>query len=192
MKRKLLLLFFIIFIATLSIFSLKNVKADEGVENYSIDYLLKHYNAVALGTKENNILNEFKQSIQGTNKGDIKNLNVEGPVLARGEYANKVNENVDFDKMYAQVMNESQMLVDMTEYRINDYYINIDSPGVYMINNTSKSNNGYQGECNSNGEYISDSYNGYNKIININNYNPNKYYVFNLMDAMIIMRIIKY
>ena len=144
MKKKIgLLVLLVIGIVGTVILSTNDVNAENSNENYSIDYLLRHYNAVTFGTKENNILTEYKQTIQGTNKGDIKNLNVEGPVLARGNYPNKVNENVDFDKMYAQVMNESQMLVDKTEYTINDYYINIDKPGIYMINNTAKTNNNH-------------------------------------------------
>ena len=180
MKKKMgLVLLIIIGIILVGLLQSNEVKADESNEKYSIDYLLRHYNAVTLGTKENNILTEYKQTIQGTNKGDIKNLTVEGPVLARGEYPNKVNENVDFDKMYAQVMNESQMLVDMTEYHINDYYINVDKPGIYMINNTAKSSGDY---------HLTDAnYSDYYKVdyttINIKNYNPNQFYVFNIMDT---------
>ena len=165
------------------VLSTNNVKAEGSNEKYSIDYLLKNYNAVTLGTKNNNIINEYKQTIQGTNKGDIKNLTVEGPVLASGEYANKVNENVNFEKMYAQLMNESRTLVDMTEYHINDYYINIDKPGIYMLNNTSKSTN-YYTVFNNNAGTGTQEYIYYNNI-NINNYQSDKYYIINIMDSMI-------
>ncbi len=185
MKKKIVISLVLLVAITVCIINIGKVEAEESNEKYSIDYLLKHYNAVTLGTKDNNILTEYQQKIQGTNKGDIKNLNVEGPVLARGEYANKVNEDVDFDKMYAQVMNESQMLVDMTEYHINDYYINVDKPGIYMINNTAKytflswNYNNNDGTSYTNKEI-------YYNTININDYNPQKYYVFNIMDSMAI------
>ena len=79
---------------------MKSVYA-ETFDEYSIDFLLRNYNAVAIGSKNNNQITEYKKYIQGTNKGDIKNLNFEGAVLARGNYPNKINNNIDFDKLYA-------------------------------------------------------------------------------------------
>ena len=187
MKKKIVISLVLLVAITVCIINIGKVEAEESNEKYSIDYLLKHYNAVTLGTKNNNILTEYQQKIQGTNKGDIKNLNVEGPVLARGEYANKVNEDVDFDKMYAQVMNESQMLVDMTEYHINDYYINVDKPGIYMINNTAKANDYYRLYNSDQTAYSYDLI--YYNTINIKEYDPQKYYVFNLMDSMVTNNI---
>ena len=182
MKKKIgLLVLLVIGIVGTVILSANDVNAENSNDKYSIDYLLRHYNAVTFGTKENNILTEYKQKIQGTNKGDIKNLTVEGPVLARGEYANKVNENVDFDKMYAQVMNESQMLVDKTEYHINDHYVHIDKPGIYMINNAGYTTHPWPISIYDD-NWIFQRYVYYNEI-SIENYDPDELYVFNVMDS---------
>ena len=182
MKYKIMVCLLLIIIVGCFFVPIKNLNAEDN--NYSIDYLLRHYHVVTFGTKDNNILNEYKRTIQGTNKGDIKNLNVEGPVLARGEYANKVNENVDFDKMFIQVMNESQELVDDTQYHINDSFINIDKPGIYLINNTIKRKSLYYSVFRTEEQNYDDCSELLINNININNYNPNKLYIFNILDSM--------
>ena len=151
---------------------------------YSIDYLLEHYTAVTFGANDNSTLNEYNQKIAGTNKGDIKNLTIQGDVLARGQYANKVNADVDFDAMYAQVINESNKLVENADYEYNNCYSSsnpssiISSPGIYNIKNTCSRRNGYYVYKDNNGRYIPV------QIFYIRNYDPSKNYVFNLLDSI--------
>ena len=87
------------------------------------------------------------------------------------------NDYVDFDKMYAQVVNEQQLLVDKTEHHINKETIEIKEPGIYMINNTSP----YFDTA----TYSSDGNPVAPKKVYIDNYDDSKYYVINIMNLYI-------
>ena len=193
--------------------------------DYSINYLIKHYNAITFGQKNNILPRSLRQNVTA-NKGDIKDIPIiTGPVLVNGNYTSTVDGNfadnnnyvsyikgtlgsnlqtnskratkenyVDFKKLYARVANESQMLYESADETINSFGITINEPGVYNITNTNdtlyvKSPSyisnydvkdlgiGYQG--------TNIAYNNYVKIININNYNPNKIYVFNFNNEFV-------
>lgn len=154
---------------------------------YSIDYLLEHYTAVTFGANENSTLSEYNQKIAGTNKGDIKNLTIQGDVLARGQYANKVNANADFDAMYAQVINESNKLVENADKDYNNcnYYYSdpstyITSPGIYNMKNNCR----YNAQISKNQDG-SDTKEIPGSTIYIRNYQPDKLYIFNFLDTIV-------
>ena len=164
--------------------------------DYSIEYLIKNYNVVTFGQKDNN-LSDYLKSLVKASKGSIKDVtNIEGPILVNGDYTSSddatygtkdssyesyikgnVGNNVtttakrvttsnyvDFKKMYQQVINEQQKLVDDTEYKINDYQIKIDKPGIYTITNAQQYGR-WDAKTN----------------IAIKNYDKYKLYVFNVM-----------
>ncbi|MBQ1551227.1 MAG: choice-of-anchor A family protein [Bacilli bacterium] len=182
MKKKILILVFVIgFILASS-----NTVFASSNEN-SLDYLLEHYTAVTFGANDNSTLNEYNQKVASTNKGDIKNLTIQGDVLARGQYANKVETNADFDLMYAQIINESNNLVDNADYdynsclMIHDYTSSfINNPGIYNIKNNCRINQPIYRSINSSDE---------KEIpltpIVIQNYQPDKLYVFNILDTIV-------
>lgn len=60
MKKEIAISLVLLVAITICIINIGKVEAEESNEKYSIDYLLKHYNAVTFGTKENNILTEYK------------------------------------------------------------------------------------------------------------------------------------
>ncbi len=196
--------------------------------DYSIDYLISHYNAITLGQKSNILPNVYKQNLPGTVKGNIKNVStIQGPILVNGNYtssddgtfANDANyvsyikgtlgENlatnskravkdnyIDFAKMYAQVQNESQMLYDSADAKINSFGLTINEPGIYTITNTNDncySNNTYDclnydvirmGTLYKSYDYATSKY-IYVKKITINNYDPNANYVFNFDNEIV-------
>ncbi len=150
----------------------------KAADSYSIEYLIKHYNAVVLGVKDNNIISDLKNTLPPNPKGNITNLTVEGDALVKGNYDGKVNENIDFEKLYSKVVNESELLVENAKYHLNTNIIEINNAGIYTINNTELSDFGYWKSILTAG----DSYYDLQKSILINNYSPNNYYVFNIMD----------
>ena len=157
--------------------------------------MIKNYNVVTFGQKDNNLPSNFKPAISAS-KGSINDVvNIEGPILVNGDYTSKNNDAiygakddsyesyikgnvgnnvttpakrvttsnyVDFKKMYQQIINEQQKLVDDTEYTINKDQIIIDKPGIYTITNTLQYGNNIT-------------------TIAIKNYDKNKLYVFNVM-----------
>ena len=164
-EEKYLLLIFIVGL----VLSSKSVLAASN--EYSLDYVLEHYNAVAFGANDNTTLNEYNQKVAGTTKGEINGLTVQGEILKRSQAGN-----VNLDEMYVQVINESNKLVENTEYYINDcpYDFNspsvIKSPGIYTFNNTCR------GQIDSNVYYTP---------VTIYNYQPDKLYVINFLDTMV-------
>ena len=186
MKKKIVISLVLLVAITICIINIGKVEAEESNEKYSIDYLLRNYNAVTFGTKDNNIPSEYKGLFSNIQKGDIKNANIEGPVLAKGEYANKENNNVNYDELYSQVMNESQSLVEQTEININNESMLITKPGIYTINNTTNEYYSYNGyRCpnySSSYQIMDEAFKG----IRIDNYDPNNYYVFNILNTHVV------
>ena len=181
MKKKIFILVFVIgFILASS-----NTVFASSNEN-SLDYLLEHYTAVTFGANDNSTLNEYNQKVASTNKGDIKNLTIQGDVLARGQYANKVESNANFDLMYAQVANESKKLVENADndYNFCLYYYDdsrpfITSPGIYNMSNTCKHSVEFYNNTYSNSKIGTTTY------IYIRNYQPDKLYIFNYLDTIV-------
>ncbi len=83
---------------------------------------------------------------------------------------------VDFEKMYVQVVNEQQILLDKTTKDILGPEIEITSPGIYTIHNSAL----YESEDNAQGNT---SYGGNNRLF-IKNYDKNALYVFNVYDEL--------
>ena len=84
---------------------------------------------------------------------------------------------IDFNKLYQNVMLESQLLIDNSKKYINKPNVEISEPGIYTIDNMARqyySNN----NSNSNSNYELNS-------ILIKNYNKNDYYVFNYYNEYI-------
>lgn len=92
------------------------------------------------------------------------------------------NENfIDFEKLYKQVLAESNALLSKTQYYINSKNIEIDKPGIYQINSTRFNSQEYK-------NYSEAYLQAYDlalgttftsKYIYIDNYDPNSYYIFN-------------
>ena len=171
MKSKILIsLLLIIGLIVGNILTTNSVQAEDSNEKYSIEYLLKNYNAVTLGQKTNNFIDYFKNDnyYQTAGKGNITNVtNIDGAVLVQGNYTSQNNATfgttagsvksfikgtkgnnvetpselstdssyVDFEKMYVQLVNEQQMLIEKTKEHIMGPNIEITSPGIYTINN---------------------------------------------------------
>ena len=210
-SKKLISLLLIIGLIVGSLLTTNSVQAEDSNEKYSIEYLLRNYNAVTLGQKTNNNIDFFNNSnnyysIAG--KGNIEDVsNIEGAVLAQGNYISQNNATfgskagsiksfikgtkgsnvttsselatdsnfVDFEKMYVQIVNEQQMLIDKTKEHIMGPNIEITSPGVYTINNLALQENEMDAENNNS------TYSGPNRLF-IKNYDKNKLYVFNSYD----------
>jgi len=180
--------------------------------DYSIDYLIKNYNLVTFGINNNTLNSIDRQKIEGTKKGDlVSTKTIQGPILVAGDFTSRHSEPtfatrnatdisfikgnlgtniktpsqvatnkdyVSFDKMYAQVVNEQKKLVEKTNKKLITSNINITIPGIYMINNTETNTDmSLYKEYNAQKGYRA-------KKIYIDNYNPNEYYVFNIMSLI--------
>ena len=174
---------------------------------YSIDYLLRNYNVVTLGHKKNNlpfsldnidkgdiqaiynidgavlVAGNFKasnfSSTFGTNPSCPKSFikgQKDSNVSTPSELVTDSNY-IDFDKLYANIMKQSQALTDNTEYHINSAKLEVSKPGVYSINNTA---NSYK-KHDSQGNYIDG---GQNALL-INNYNKDSLYIFNIYNEYV-------
>ena len=210
MKRKRLITpLLIIGLIVGNILTTNNVQAEDSNEKYSIEYLLRNYNAVTLGQKTNNNIDYFNNNnFSIAEKGNIEDVsNIEGAVLVQGNYTSSNDANfgskagstksfikgtkgdnvtttsslstdsnfVDFEKMYVQIVNEQQMLIDKTKEHIMGPNLEITSPGVYTINNLALQ------EYEMDAENNNTTYNGPNRLF-IKNYDKNKLYVFNSYD----------
>ena len=174
---------------------------------YSIDYLLRNYNVVTLGHKKNNLPFSLDNIDKGDIKaihnidgavlvaGNFKAPNLNStfgtnPLCPKSFIKGQKDSNVstpselvtdsnyiDFDKLYANIMKQSQALADNTEYHINSAKLEVSKPGVYSINNTAIS---YEIR-DSQGYYIGG---GPNTLL-INNYNKDSLYIFNIYDEYV-------
>ena len=211
MKKKIsILLLLIASIAMIGIISTKEVKAEDSNEQYSIEYLLRNYNAVTLGQKTNNII-DFYSTVNVLNlagRGNIEGVNsIDGAILVQGNYTSQNNATfgsqagstksfikgtkgdnvtttselstdsnfVDFEKMYIQIVNEQQMLIEKSKEHIMGPNIEITSPGIYTINNAATN------EYEMNAENTSTVYSGSPRLF-IKNYDKNELYIFNSYD----------
>lgn len=180
---------------------------------YSLDYLLRNYNVVTFGQKENLHLDYVTEDNITFQKGML-NIAAEGPVMINGNYksneallysvtnptnaisyikgtksTNVTSESItvqnsnfiDVNKLYKQILAESNSLVNMTEHHINSKYMEIDKPGIYQINSTRINIHNW----NRTNENFATTYNyltGFTKTVKyvyIDNYDPNSYYIFN-------------
>ncbi len=108
-------------------------------------------------------------------KGNLgKNIKVDSNITNNSNY-------VDFDKMHAQITNEQKILVDKTEYKINEQNILIKKPGIYMINNTMPANSREKY-----GDYIDNHWYYSSTPIVIEEYKSTDYYIFNIMDLFVV------
>ena len=200
-KKKRLLFLLIIFVGLIPKLTLAETYDGE----YSIEYLLRNYNAVALGNKKYNLPPKIfmKSNINDMNqKGSISNFkSIEGAILVNGDcishstsyfgsQAGNINsylkgtkgnnitfnnqlltnsDYINFDKMYLNIMNQSQSLFNDSDYHINDKKLEISKPGIYTIHKTA---------ANIEADYISNS-------LLIKNYNKNELYIFNYCDEYI-------
>lgn len=209
-SKKLISLLLIIGLIVGNILTTNSVQAEDSNEKYSIEYLLKNYNAVTLGQKTNNFIDYFKNDnyYQIAGKGNITNVtNIDGAVLVQGNYTSQNNATfgttagsvksfikgtkgnnvetpselstdssyVDFEKMYVQLVNEQQMLIEKTKEHIMGPNIEITSPGIYTINNAATN------EYETNAENTSTVYSGVTRLF-IKNYDKNELYIFNSFD----------
>ncbi len=185
------------------------VNAETYDGEYSIEYLLKKYNAVTLGNKKYNLPDKvfFKQNVAELNRrGSITHIDsIDGAVLVNGDCtsangssfganANNVksfikgtkgnnvifnnplltnSDYIDFDKMYINIMNQSQSLINEAEYHINNKKLEIDKPGIYTIHNTAGN------------RAIDNENNNTTNTLLIKNYDRNDIYVFNYFDEYI-------
>ena len=99
MKKKVLL---VLFIMVIGIFVINTSYAEEKYDDdYTIEYLLKNYNVVTLGTKDRyqyTILNDNLNS----KSGSVNNVfDIGGPVLIRGDFKG----NSEYENQYAQKTN---------------------------------------------------------------------------------------
>lgn len=100
MKRKILLLIFTLILVLTGITNIKAYDKYDG--DYTIEYLLKNYNVVTLGTKERYNYSIF-DNIDKT-KGSVTNVfDIGGPVLIRGNYTGSTN--LKWDNEFAQKTN---------------------------------------------------------------------------------------
>lgn len=209
-SKKLISLLLIIGLIVGNILTTNSVQAEDSNEKYSIEYLLKNYNAVTLGQKTNNFIDYFKNDnyYQIAGKGNITNVtNIDGAVLVQGNYTSQNNaifgttagsvksfikgtkgnnvetpselstdsSYVDFEKMYVQLVNEQQMLIEKTKEHIMGPNIEITSPGIYTINNAATN------EYEMNAENTDTVYSGVTRLF-IKNYDKNELYIFNSFD----------
>ena len=200
-SKKLISLLLIIGLIVGSLLTTNSVQAEDSNEKYSIEYLLKNYNVVALGHDDIIDINNNESNYK---KGEIKDFtNITGAVLVNGDYTSEGNSTfgldageiksfikgtrgnnvnttsqlvtdsnyIDFNKLYANVMSESQAIADNSEYNINSAQIEISKPGIYTIDNTSI--------------YTNDSRMYSNNSILIKNYDKNKLYVINYYNEVV-------
>ena len=86
------------------------------------------------GSLVNDSLEKLEYSTKETNKTSYikgtKGSNVEtlGNTATNSDF-------IDFDKLYKQVVAESNALIEKTEYHINDKNVQLDKPGIYQIDN---------------------------------------------------------
>ena len=188
MKKK--ISFILIVLAFLTI----NVQAESYDGEYSIDYLLRNYNIVTLGHNDSGQL-YGPQSIEGAilvngdytyninnmnsdfgiNTGNVKSF-IKGTIgeniTSHSEVVTDQNY-IDFNKLYTQVMIESQTLADQSTKGISSAKIEISEPGIYTIKNTSMFN------------YDLNTHNTTYNTILINNYEKDSFYVFNYYNTNI-------
>ena len=92
MKKKRL---FLIILLTITVGIISPVQAESYDGEYSIDYLLRNYNVVTLGQKDNHLPEYYGQYLNDTKKGDIKGVsNIEGAVLINGDYTSPNYESI--------------------------------------------------------------------------------------------------
>lgn len=209
MKRKIIILFMV----AVSFVMAKNVYAEQFNGEYSIDYLLRNYNAVTFNNKKYNIPSLYKV-VNYYSAGSVYEIqNIEGAVLISGDYdstspaefgiadgnvksfvggelsnAEIVNEfnfvtdpnYIDFNKLYINVVNESQWLAEASENIINKSKIEISKPGIYTINNTAIFYSQFSEDPSTNRNAMF-----FNNQIFIDNYDRNAYYVFNYYDEYV-------
>ena len=167
--------------------------------DYSVESLTRNFNLITFGLHDNH-RNDW------VNKGDLYNIQYTGgPVLVNGNVSGEqeielarmdtnyvsyisgeMGDNVytdaniatnqdfvDFEEMYVHVVNEQKLFLEKAT-PINNDSITISSPGIYTIQNTA---NYYETSLT---HLRSNDYDYYAyKIIIIEDYNPNEYYVFN-------------
>ena len=89
---------------------------------------------------------------------------------------------IDYEKLYKQILSESQTLVEKTEYHINSKEIFINKPGIYQINSTRVP---YEDSYSKHNTPLVVSWSNYGealvKAIYIDNYDSNEYYIINNM-----------
>jgi len=105
----------------------------------------------------------------GSQAGNVKSFikGNKGSNVTANSQMESASNSVDFDKMYLNISRVSKRLVEKANHFINDYKLEVSSPGVYTITNTAMS--------------VSYSSSYSNKLL-IKNYDNSKYYVFNFMD----------
>ncbi len=189
MKKYLLCLVLILLMIGSFLVPTRAVKADDN-DIYSIEYLLKNYGAVTLGKSQKNSYNTSRGNLHmadsyiegavlvggpidgysssfGSEAGNIKSFitgDIAEGITTSSEFEKNSNS-IDFDKLYARVMNQSLDIARNAEYHINDYKIEINKPGNYVITNA----------------LLYWSGDG----ILINNYNPDELYIINYYDRNI-------
>lgn len=98
MKRKILLFIFTLILVLTGITNIKAYDKYDG--DYTIEYLLKNYNVVTLGTKERYDYTMMDNTEK--TKGSVTNVfDIGGPVLIRGNYTG----NASYDNEFAQKTN---------------------------------------------------------------------------------------
>ena len=170
MKKKIIAFSLMSVVLFLVVLNVNAISTNE----YTIDYLIKNYNIVTFGMKDNNLESKYRSKIAGTNKGDIVGAkSIEGPVLKVSD----PSSGVERDKLYAAIVNEQKWLAE-TATPINSTEVSINAPGSYTITNTSIIDNeiSYHKSFH---EYYKE------KNIFIDHYNPHEYYVFNIMDSFV-------
>ena len=85
MKRKIIILFMV----AVSFVMAKNVYAEQFNGEYSIDYLLRNYNAVTFNNKSYNVPTVYYYTMNNYSEGSVYDIQyVEGAVLISGNYIN--------------------------------------------------------------------------------------------------------
>ncbi len=138
---------------------------------YSIDY---HRSATINGAVliSGNVIkaNRYDTSTSltiGSNSGSNRSY-INGNIGNRVEVSNQINDSnyLDFNKMYEEIMKESQSIADNTKYYINNKKLEVSSPGIYTIQNTASLKNVINSIVR-------------NNTLLIKNYDRNSVYVFN-------------
>ena len=210
MKRKIIILFMV----AVSFVMAKNVYAEQFNGEYSIDYLLRNYNAVTFNNKSYNVPTVYYYTMNNYSEGSVYDIQyVEGAVLISGNYISSkaaefgiadgnVKSFVGGELSNAEIVNEFNFVTDPNYIDFNKLYVNVVNESKWLAEASEYNINNSKIEISKPGIYTVNNtalfYSNYspdpvansrsrfypNQIF-ISNYDKNSYYVFNFYDEYV-------
>ena len=198
MKKRLFLCLLII----ISLIITKSVYAETYDGEYNVEYLLKNYNVVTLGVRDNS--NDVLYDPVNDKKGRVLNItSIDGAILINGDYTSTKNSTFGSQagntKSFIKgtkgnnVSTTSSLVTDPNYIDFNKLYENVLLTSEYLINNTEYHLQGIELEVSKPGIYTVDNVptyystpndGGSNNIL-IKNYDNSSLYVFNFYNEYV-------